>query len=102
MRFLSALCISHLLIAILLGQDAAKSAARSQLYGCDLRARRAGSYLSSGDRRVRFGIGGESMVQNVEIRWPSGNVQKLENVQGDQRVQVDEPTAGQSEKAIKR
>jgi len=41
------------------------------------------------------------MVQSIEIRWPSGNVQKLENVQGDQRVQ-DEPTAGQSEKAIKR
>ena len=51
---------------------------------------------------MRFGIGGELIAQNVEIRWPSSIVQKLENVQGDQRVQVDEPTAGQSEKAIKR
>jgi enediyne biosynthesis protein E4 len=62
----------------------------------------AGSYLSSSDKRVHFGLGAESMVQSIEIRWPSGIVQKLENVQGDQRVQVDEPTAGQSEKAIKR
>jgi len=83
MGFLSGLFVSHLLIATLLGQDAAKSAARSQLYGCDLPARRAGRYLSSGDKRVRFGIGGELIAQNVEIRWPDGIVRRLENVPGD-------------------
>ena len=62
----------------------------------------AGSYLSSSDKRVYFGLGTESIAQNVEIRWPSGIVQKLENVRDDQILQVDEPTAGQSEKAIKR
>lgn len=51
----------------------------------------SGSYLSSSDKRVHFGIGSETSVSELEIRWPSGIVQKLENVSADQVLRIDEP-----------
>ena len=51
----------------------------------------AGSYLSSGDKRLHFGLGPDATVQEVGIRWPSGIVQTLNNVTADQVVRVDEP-----------
>jgi len=51
----------------------------------------AGSYLSSSDKRVHFGLGAESSAQSIEIRWPSGIFQTLKNVRGGQILQVDEP-----------
>ncbi|MFN8093972.1 MAG: CRTAC1 family protein [Vicinamibacteria bacterium] len=53
-------------------------------------ARTAGSYLSSGDRRVHFGLGAETQVRSVEIRWPSGIVQTLSDVRADRIVTVVE------------
>jgi hypothetical protein len=58
----------------------------------------AGSYLSSSDKRVHFGLGAAQMVQTVEIRWPSGILQKLNNIRGDQILQVDEPVTGAAAK----
>lgn len=52
----------------------------------------ASSYLSSSDKRVHFGLGSEARAQSVEIRWPSGIVQKILNVRGDQILRVDEPS----------
>jgi hypothetical protein len=37
-----------------------------------------GSYLSSNDMRVHFGLGDATQVDGVEIHWPSGNVEKLQ------------------------
>ncbi len=54
----------------------------------------ASSYLSSSDKRVHFGLGPESSVQSLEIRWPSGIMQQLANVKGDQILRIDEPLAG--------
>jgi len=54
----------------------------------------ASSYLSSSDKRVHFGLGPESSVQSLEIRWPSGIMQQLTNVKGDQILRIDEPVAG--------
>lgn len=54
------------------------------------------SYLSSGDKRVHFGLGRSAIVDEVQIRWPSGVVQKLQNVRGDRIVQVDEFIDGKS------
>ncbi len=51
----------------------------------------ASSYLSSSDKRVHFGLGSETTAQSVEIHWPSGIVQTLKNMRGDQILQVDEP-----------
>lgn len=36
-----------------------------------------GSYLSSNDMRLHFGIGDTAKVNGVEIHWPSGAVEKL-------------------------
>jgi hypothetical protein len=53
----------------------------------------ASSYLSSGDKRVHFGLGKVSSVEFIEIRWPSGIVQTLKNIPADQVLQIDEPVA---------
>jgi hypothetical protein len=53
----------------------------------------AGSYLSSSDKRVHFGLGSEMAAKTIEIRWPSGIRQTLQNVRGDQIVQVEEPSS---------
>jgi hypothetical protein len=50
-----------------------------------------GSYLSSGDKRVHFGLGSQSAVKAIDIRWPSGIKQILHDVKGDQILRVDEP-----------
>jgi enediyne biosynthesis protein E4 len=51
----------------------------------------AGSYLSASDRTVHFGLGGESLVKSIEIRWPNGLKQSLQQVPGDQTLVIDEP-----------
>jgi len=53
----------------------------------------ASSYLSSGDKRVHFGLAKEKSVESIEIRWPSGIVQTLQNIPADQILEIDEPPA---------
>jgi hypothetical protein len=36
-----------------------------------------GSYLSSSDRRLHFGLGNATTVERIEVRWPSGRRQTL-------------------------
>jgi enediyne biosynthesis protein E4 len=50
----------------------------------------ASGYLSSSDARAHFGLGADATAQSVEIRWPSGIVQTLKNLQTDRIVQIDE------------
>ena len=52
----------------------------------------AGSYLSASDKRVHFGLGQEKNAQKIEIRWPSGIRQSLNNIHADQILQIDEPS----------
>ena len=47
--------------------------------------------MSSSDKRVHFGLGEEKEIREIEIRWPSGKVQKLEGVKADRFLKVDEP-----------
>jgi hypothetical protein len=51
----------------------------------------AASYLSSSDKRVHFGLGSHSIARRIEIRWPSGVHQILQNVKSDKVLRVDEP-----------
>jgi hypothetical protein len=53
----------------------------------------AGSYLSSSDKRVHFGLGLNDKAQKIEIHWPSGIVQILENVQANRILIIDESQA---------
>jgi enediyne biosynthesis protein E4 len=50
-----------------------------------------GSYLSASDRRVHFGLGTDSSARSIEIHWPSGIVQRMENVPANQILTVNEP-----------
>jgi hypothetical protein len=52
----------------------------------------AGSYLSSSDKRVHFGLGDNKTAQ-INIRWPSGILQTVRDVAVDKELQVDEPAA---------
>jgi hypothetical protein len=47
--------------------------------------------MSSSDKRVHFGLGGESKVASIEIRWPSGIQQVLKDVAADRLLKIDEP-----------
>ena len=54
-------------------------------------------YLSQNDLRLYFGLGQQQKVDRVEIRWPSGIVQTLTDVEINRIHQVEEPLpAGQS------
>ena len=41
------------------------------------------SYLSQSDLRVHFGLGSATRIDSLEIRWPSGRVETLTNLDGD-------------------
>ena len=45
--------------------------------------RAGGSYLSSSDQRLHFGLGAETKMRRIEIRWPSGASEELKNVAAD-------------------
>ena len=62
--------------------------------GKQTREVRAGeSYLSSSDPRVHFGLGASTAIRSLEVRWPSGIVQKVEGVQPGRYQQIVEPSA---------
>jgi enediyne biosynthesis protein E4 len=50
----------------------------------------AGSYLSASDKRVHFGLGAAAIAK-VEVVWPSGTHQALNDVHADQLLEVTEP-----------
>jgi hypothetical protein len=39
--------------------------------------RSGSSYISNNDLRVHFGLGQAASVDSVEVRWPSGSVEKF-------------------------
>jgi hypothetical protein len=41
------------------------------------------SYLSQNDLRLHFGLGTAKKIESVEIRWPNGKLETLENVAAD-------------------
>jgi len=48
-------------------------------------------YAASSDSRVHFGLGESSAAREIDIRWPSGIRQVLENVRADRIVTIEEP-----------
>ena len=53
--------------------------------------RSGSSYLSQNALRVHFGLGAHTRVDRIEIRWPSGVEQVLEDVAVDQFLTIQEP-----------
>ena len=56
-----------------------------------LRDVKAGSsYQGQNDLRVHFGLGSARMAERLEILWPSGSVDSLENVEANQILTITE------------
>jgi enediyne biosynthesis protein E4 len=64
--------------------------ARVQVNGQVRFATTAGSYESANDKRLHFGLG-NAKTAKVDILWPSGIRQTLNNVPADQFLEVREP-----------
>lgn len=47
-------------------------------------------YLSQNDPRLHFGLGDNKMVESIEVIWPSGKVQVLENIKAGQFLTIKE------------
>jgi hypothetical protein len=51
----------------------------------------ASGYGSSSAGPVHFGLGSAKVVDEIEIRWPSGSIQTLKDVKADKVLKVTEP-----------
>ena len=47
-----------------------------------------GSYLSQNDLRLHFGLGSATKIDSVEVRWPSGAVDKTGNLEADRSYSI--------------
>ena len=45
--------------------------------------RSGSSYISQNDMRVHFGLGATAKINSVQVRWPSGLVERFDNVSVD-------------------
>jgi hypothetical protein len=48
-------------------------------------------YASSSDGPVHFGLGPDARVESLEIHWPSGIVQTMQNIDADRILKITEP-----------
>ena len=64
--------------------------ARVEVNGQVRFATTAGSYLSSSDKRLHFGLGSATRA-NIEVLWPSGIRQQIAGADIDQILKVQEP-----------
>ncbi len=56
---------------------------------------RAGSsYLSQNDLRLHFGLGSSVKIDGIEVRWPSGKKERIENVAVDRVLVLEEGASG--------
>jgi len=53
--------------------------------------RSTSGYLSQNDPRMHFGLAKNTLIDKIEIKWPSGKLQILENVKVNQILTVKEP-----------
>ena len=54
----------------------------------------ANGYLSQSPAQVHFGLAGDTKIDKLTIRWPSGRVQEFSGVAGDRHVIIDEAKDG--------
>lgn len=47
-------------------------------------------YASASDLRIHFGLADE-LAASIEIHWPSGIIQKMENLRGNRQFDISEP-----------
>ena len=61
----------------------AKVTVTSAMIAQTAEVRAGGSYLSSNDPRLHFGLAGETRMSEIEIRWPTGEKEILKDVPAD-------------------
>ena len=49
-----------------------------------------GSYLSSNDPRLHYGLGKHSKVDLIEVHWPDGKVEAVRNIEANKFVTIEE------------
>jgi enediyne biosynthesis protein E4 len=83
---------SHWLTITLRGKQSNRDGygARVQVNGQVRFATATGSYLSSNDKRLHFGLGSANNC-DVDIKWASGIHQKLRAIKADQFMTIEEP-----------
>ncbi len=52
--------------------------------------RSGGSYLSQNDLRLHFGLGESARVDQLTVKWPSGQVDRWTNIPADQHIVIEE------------
>ncbi|HVU24776.1 MAG TPA: FG-GAP-like repeat-containing protein [Opitutus sp.] len=57
----------------------------------------ARGYLSTSEPIVQFGLGTNTVVQQLTVEWPSGRRQHLENLAADRRYTITEPAEGDAD-----
>jgi hypothetical protein len=82
----------HWLVVMLRGTRSNRDGlgARVRVNGQTRFATTAGSYLSASDKRLHFGLGATETAK-IEIIWPSGIHQTLNDVHADQFLEIREP-----------
>jgi hypothetical protein len=86
---------SHWLKVLLVGVESNRSAIGATVVATYGERRQAqavlaqSSYLSVNDRRLHFGLGAETKA-GIEIRWPNGRQENIEDIAADQLVVVRE------------
>ncbi len=53
-----------------------------------------GSYLSANDPRLHFGLGASVRIEDVEVRWPSGQVDRHDDLEADAVYHLREGDSG--------
>ncbi|MCX6368259.1 MAG: ASPIC/UnbV domain-containing protein [Armatimonadetes bacterium] len=51
-----------------------------------------GSYMSSSDARVHFGLGAATKIERLTVRWPSGQLQTITELSLDRYTTLQETT----------
>jgi hypothetical protein len=52
--------------------------------------RSGSSYMAQSELVLTFGLGSQAKADTIEVQWPSGQVDKLSNVNAGQTVTVQE------------
>lgn len=91
---------NHWLLLRLIGTTSNRSAigARVRIITPDAvlvrEVRGGGSYISQNDLRVHVGLGRNTGVSRLEVRWPNGLEERWENVQVDRIMTLTEGSSG--------
>jgi hypothetical protein len=91
---------NHWLMVRCIGRESNRSAVGTRLLLRSgklqqMREIKSGSgYASQNDDRVHFGLGSADQVDELEIRWPSGRIQKRQNLKANQLLVVHEDEVG--------